>query len=194
MSTRSKTIQRIIRLTLSALMIALSTILSMLKLFQVPQGGSVTILSMVPLVIIALMYGPRWGTFTCFAHGLLQLLLGLSNLRGLDLVTLLGSVFLDYIFAFAVIGLAGITWKMKNRAAAAGIGAAIGVFLRFVCHFLSGWLLWSEVVADWSSIVYSITYNGSYMLPELIFTVIASAIIWPIVGVFGKKTAEGKAE
>lgn len=194
MSTKSKASQRTIRLTLSALMIALSTILSVLKLFQVPQGGSVTILSMVPLVIIAQMYGVRWGTFTCFAHGLLQLLLGLSNLRGLDLTTLLGSVFLDYIFAFTVIGLAGLTCKMKNRAAAAGIGAAIGVFLRFVCHFLSGWLLWSEVIADWGSIAFSLTYNGSYMLPELVFTVIASAIIWPVVGALGKKTAAGSAE
>lgn len=169
------------RLTFSALMIALSTVLSMLKLFQVPQGGSVTVLSMVPLVMVALLYGTRWGVFTCFAHGLLQLLLGLGNLRGLSLATLVGSVMLDYVLAFTVIGLAGVACRIKNRAVGAAVGSIIGVTLRFVCHFLSGWLLWSEVIADWGSIVYSLTYNGSYMLPEIVFTAIVSAIIWPVL-------------
>ncbi len=173
--------QQIQRLTFSAMMIALSTVLSMIKIFQVPQGGSVTLLSMVPLVLIAQYYGTSWGLFTCFAHGLLQLLLGIGNLRGLNALTLLGSVFLDYILAFTLIGLAGVTSELKNRALGAGIGAAIGVFLRFVCHSLSGWLLWSEVTASWGAVLYTLTYNGSYMLPELVFTVIASAVICPVV-------------
>jgi len=175
------TTSKLHRLTFSALMIALSTILSMLKLFQVPQGGSVTILSMVPLVLVALIYGTRWGIFTCFAHGMLQLLLGLGNLRGLSLTTLIGCVLLDYLLAFTVIGLSGLAGKIKNKAAAGAVGAIIGVALRFVCHFLSGWLLWSEVIADWASIAYSLTYNGSYMLPEIIFTAIASALILPVI-------------
>ncbi len=169
------------RLTFSALMIALSTILSMLKLFEVPQGGSVTILSMLPLVLVAQLYGTRWGLFTCFAHGMLQLLLGLGDLRGLSVITLVGAIFLDYLLAFTVIGFSGITRNIRNRAFAAGIGAVIGVFLRFVCHFLSGWLLWSEVIADWGAVTFSLTYNGSYMVPEIIFTAIASAIVFPIV-------------
>ena len=176
-----KASEKTLRLTLSALFIALSTVLSMVKMFQVPQGGSVTLLSMVPLIMTAQLYGPKWGTFACFSHGMLQLLLGLGNLRGLDAVTLLGSVFLDYIIAFTVIGLSGLTYKMKNKAAAAATGAAIGVFLRFICHFLSGWLLWSEVTASWGAVTYSLLYNGSYMLPELIFTAIASALICPAV-------------
>ena len=128
---------RTFRLVLSALMVAISIVLSIFS-FELPFGGSITIFSMVPLVLIAQMYGVGWGMLTCAVYGLVQMVLGLKNFGYVSGIPAYVVVFLfDYVLAFAVIGLAGLTRKIRNRPVAAGLGALIGCVARFVCHFVS---------------------------------------------------------
>ena len=170
--------ERIIKLTTTALMLALALILSFIKVYEMPQGGSITAVSMMPIILIAYLYGTKWGIFTGFAYSLLQLITDFSSLRGLSIGTFVAAIFLDYIIAFSVLGLAGMFKdKFKNKALEITLGTIIAVTLRFFAHFLSGFLLWSAYAEDMNPILYSLVYNGSYMLPELIITTIFSSII-----------------
>ena len=109
--------ERIIKLTTTALMLALALILSFIKVYEMPQGGSITAVSMMPIILIAYLYGTKWGIFTGFAYSLLQLITDFSSLRGLSIGTFVAAIFLDYIIAFSVLGLAGMFKdKFKNKA------------------------------------------------------------------------------
>lgn len=170
------------KLTETALLIAMATVLSLIQ-FPGPwvNGGSITLCSMLPICIIGYRYGVRWGILGGFVHGLLQLLLGVNALKGISLETLVLSVILDYLLAFAVLGLSGLFRNtIKNPSVAFMAGSAIGIFLRFVCHFISGAFVWDTILADtglnWAGILYSLSYNGSYMGPELVITLAAGVI------------------
>ena len=170
------------KLTETALLIAMATVLSLIQ-FPGPwvNGGSITLCSMLPSCIIGYRYGVRWGLLSGFVHGLLQLLLGMNALKGVSLETLVLSVILDYLLAFAVLGFSGLFRnKIKNSSVAFAAGSAIGIFLRFVCHFISGAFVWDTILGDtglnWAGILYSLSYNGSYMGPELIITLVAGVI------------------
>ncbi len=183
------------KLVFSALMVAFSVVLSFFKI-EFLYGGSITIFSMVPLVLVAQMYGVPWGLLTGMVYGLIQMVMGLKNfsyVTGLEAYAMV--FFFDYIIAFGVLGFSGITRKIKNRAVAASLGAVIGCFLRFVCHFFSGITVWKAMAwdeapsfitprlleADLVPYTYSFFYNGGYMFPELILTAIGSAILCTIV-------------
>lgn len=160
----------------------MATVLSLIQ-FPGPwvNGGSITLCSMLPICIIGYRYGVRWGLLSGFVHGLLQLLLGMNALKGVSLETLVLSVILDYLLAFAVLGFSGLFRnKIKNSSVAFAAGSAIGIFLRFVCHFISGAFVWDTILGDtglnWAGILYSLNYNGSYMGPELIITLVAGVI------------------
>lgn len=170
------------KLTETALLIAMATVLSLIQ-FPGPwvNGGSITLCSMLPICIIGYRYGVRWGILGGFVHGLLQLLLGVNALKGISLDTLVLSVILDYLLAFAVLGLSGLFRNtIKNPSVAFMAGSAIGIFLRFVCHFISGAFVWvsilNETGLNWAGILYSLEYNGSYMGPELVITLVAGAV------------------
>lgn len=167
------------KLTETALLIAMATVLSLIQ-FPGPwvNGGSITLCSMLPICIIGYRYGVRWGILGGFVHGLLQLLLGVNGLKGISLETLVLSVILDYLLAFAVLGFSGLFRnKIKNASLAFAAGSTVGIVLRFVCHFISGAFVWDTILADtglnWAGILYSLSYNGSYMGPELIITLAA---------------------
>ena len=183
------------KLVFSALMVALSVVLSMFKI-EFLYGGSITIFSMVPLVLVAQMYGVPWGILTGVVYGLIQMVMGLKNfsyVTGIEAYAMV-AVF-DYIVAFGVIGFAGVTRKIRNRAVAASLGAVIACILRFFCHFFSGITVWKAL--EWNDApafisermlqpdlvpyTYSLMYNGGYMFPELILTAIGSAILCTIV-------------
>lgn len=175
-----KPINKTRRLTESAVMIALATVLSMVQVYSLPNGGSITACSMVPLVLIAMRYDLKWSLFVGFVHSVLQLFLGLGAVRGLTLGTTVAVVLLDYTFAFTVLGLSGVFKnRIKNQAIAAAAGGALGCLLRFACHFLSGWLIWAVLWPPEGMLpaVYSLTYNGSYMLPEAVITAVVSALL-----------------
>lgn len=162
-----------------AMLIALATILSYVKLYDLPQGGSIT-LEMLPLVIMAYRNGTKWGCLTGFVHGLLQMIIGFSNvLYCATLLSQIGCILLDYVLAFTALGLAGIfIGKINNRIAAVTVGAVFAGFLRFVCSFLSGWLLWGSYAPEGTGpVVYSLVYNGSYMIPNIIIMAVIVAIL-----------------
>lgn len=196
------------KMVFSALMVALSTVLSIFAL-ELPFGGSITIFSMVPLIFLSQMYGVGWGFAACTVYGLVQMSMGLDNFGYVSGIVAYIVVFLfDYVLAFCVIGLSGVTRRMKNKAVAAGLGAFIGCFARFICHFISGCTVWGEYSAGWESpawmpgglvspellpYTYSFTYNCIYMIPETILTVIGSTIICAaLFKVFNPQPAEQK--
>ena len=162
-----------------ALMIALSTVLSMLTLFKMPQGGSITCASLVPLVIVSYRHGTKWGVGTAFAHSLLQMMLGFEAPPAKTFLAFLGVVMLDYVLAFTVLGLASFFGRpFKKRAVSVAVGSAAVCLLRYLCSFLSGILLWGEYApADMPVWLYSLTYNGSYMIPETIITAVVTVIL-----------------
>ncbi len=170
----------ILRLTESAVMIALAAVLSCIKFVEMPMGGSITAFSMVPIIIIAYRYGAKWGTFTGVVYGLLQMLLGMQNLKyGASVLSVLVIILFDYVIAFGVLGVAGCFRKyFTKQSTALAVGGAVASALRFACHFISGWVVWGvwapEGMPAWR---YSIEYNGYYMLPEAIITVIGLVLI-----------------
>ena len=173
------------KIAFTAIMIALGTVLSMVKVWEMPFGGSITLLSMLPVVAVSVTYGVGWGLGAGFLSSLVQLALGLPKLMswGLTPEIFVGAVFLDYIVAFTVIGLAGVFRKKGN--AGICLGTALAVALRFVSHFLSGFILWTNLdkfIAfgkSWINhpVLYSFCYNGAYMLPELIITVLSVVLL-----------------
>lgn len=151
-------------------MIALSQILSYITFFQMPQGGKVTPGSMVPIILFALIWGGKPGIIASVAYGILQFLLGGAfSLHPL-------SILLDYIVGFGVLGVAGFFSKDYKGAIA---GTIIAVCLRFISSFLSGWLVFGSYApageAPW---LYSLVYNATYMVPELIITTVVIALIY----------------
>jgi thiamine transporter len=87
------------------------------------------------------------------------------------LIAVLTIALFDYVVAYGVLGLSGVFMKViKNKAVAALLGVILCCFLRFVCHFITGVTVWREIVSTWGAIWYSITYNASYMVPEIITT------------------------
>ena len=162
-------------ITECALLIAIGTILAQIKLFRLPYGGSVTAFSMLPFFVISYRHGTKWGLLAGFANAMLQIALGgLYPPPAGTVGALIASVMLDYVLAYMVLGLADLfaaPFKSSHENFAYVFGAAVCCFLRFLCAFLSGWLIWSEVGADTlGAVSYSIGYNGSYLLPESILT------------------------
>lgn len=191
-TTRSK---RTRDLVLAGVLIALGTVLSFIKIFDLPYGGSITLCSMLPVMLFAYVCGTKWGLAAGFTFSVLQLLFGLNALKGVSGATLAGSIFLDYLLAFTVLGLAGIFRnKIKNNALAFLLGALVSGLLRYFCSFLSGWILWSEyadinfspMLAGMSgnqlAFFYSLLYNGSYMIPEILITCLVAFLLMQFAG------------
>lgn len=169
------------RLTETGVMIALATALSYISFGNLPMGGSVTLFSQVPIIIIGYRYGFRWGAFTGVIHGILQMLLqGLGNFAYVKgFVAYLILISADYIIAFMVLGIGGAMFKklIKNQPLALGMGAAVASVLRYICHVISGATIWKEYAGDQSVLAYSLTYNATYMVPELIVSVIGVVLL-----------------
>ena len=178
-----KSISKVQKLTESAILLAAATALSFVQ-FPGPwvNGGSITLCSMLPVCIIGYRYGVKWGVLSGVVYGILQLFVGMNVLRGVSLATVLLSVVFDYLLAFGVLGLSGMFRnRIKNPSVAFVAGASVGIFLRFVCHFISGVFVWDTILAEtglnWAGILHSLSYNGSYMGPELVITCIAGAAV-----------------
>jgi len=195
------------RLVTTAMLIAIGTVLSIFQPFQLPFGGGITIASMLPVVIIAYCYGTRWGLFSAFIFSLMQLLLGLKTvsaffLPGESQMVLYKAVLiclLDYILAYTVLGFGGIFKKrVKSGICALTLGAIFAPFLRYIVHIISGaiffgsWAEWfftqdgfyaigKTIMETFSgnglALIYSIFYNGTYMLPEIIITALLAPLV-----------------
>ena len=156
------------QLALSAMAMALAVVTSMIKLFELPMGGSVTLCSMLFVVLIGYWFGPRAGLMTAIAYGFLQLILEPYIIHPMQMMV-------DYIFAFGALGLSGIFTDKKHGLL---LGYWVAVFGRFVFAFLSGMIFFGSAAADYnmSIPVYSAVYNGSYLLAEGIITTIVICI------------------
>lgn len=172
---------KIYSLTLSAVFIALASVLSFIKVYKMPMGGSVTLFSMLPIVMLSFMLGVKKGLVAAFCYSLLQLLFGITMDGlfgwGLTPAALIGTIFLDYIIPFTALGLSAVFGK--NNIFKMICGITLALFIRFVCHFLSGVIIFG-VFASGDSWIYSLTYNGSYMLPELVITLIGAVLLFSV--------------
>ena len=167
--------EQIRMLTESGVMVALAFILNFIKVIDMPFGGSVTAFSMVPVIIIAYRYAKNlsWDLLTAFLFGALQLLTGLDALRkSVSWQALIAVIFLDYIIAFTVLGLAGIFKKrFKTQWGGLMAGAGLACLLRYLCHVISGCTVWAGVSIPTSDgLWYSLLYNAAYMIPETLLT------------------------
>ena len=170
------------RLAETALMLAVATVLSMIK-FDMPMGGGVTVCSMLPLILISFRYGWKWGVFSSFVYSVLQLLFGLDNVQyASSAVMAAGIVLFDYIIAYTVIGLASLLClKPVNTLKAVISGIVVTFFLRFLCHFITGVWIWDALWPNelgMTSVVYSAAYNGWYMAAEIVMTIIVASLLY----------------
>lgn len=169
------------KLVEAALMIAIATVLSLFKI-DLPFGGGVTIVSMLPLVIHSHRYGVKWGVFTTFVYSIFQLLLGMDNVSyASNIIGAVVIILFDYIIAYTVIGLASLFGKDSKGIV---LGILFAFFLRFLCHYITGVFIWGgwmpetfmnlPMTSPW---IYSLLYNGWYMLVETILTILVALLL-----------------
>lgn len=181
----------------SAIMIALATVLSMIKVYKAPYGGSVTLLSMAPIIVLAMRRGTKAGLAAGFVHALIQLLLGISDVMWVPTAGGIAlCILFDYILAFTALGLGGVFRKVRftgndtaNLIIASVLGALLATGLRFLCHIVSGAVIWYALDLEWyaddpghivhryGAWMFSLLYNGAYMLPEMIETCIGVPLL-----------------
>ncbi|WP_127836582.1 energy-coupled thiamine transporter ThiT [Clostridium prolinivorans] len=149
--------------------LALGTVLKMIKFYQMPNGGSVSLGSMVPIFLIALFYGPEIGILTGLLFGILDFLLGPYIMHPIQ-------VLFDYPLAFSALGIAGY-FKDKNKIQTI-LGVILALFIRFLFHFISGIIFYgSYAEPGQSAAAYSFWYNLSYIGPEGILCIIVLAFL-----------------
>lgn len=160
-----KTVWNTKMMAMGAVCIALSSVLSMIKIWKMPQGGSITAASMLPLMLFSYVYGMGPGCLVGALYGVLQFIIEPYFLS-------VPQMLLDYPIAFGMMGLAGLFSKMDDENLGLTVGVVLASVGRFVAAVLSGVIFFAEYAGDQNPWVYSIVYNGSYMLPECIICVI----------------------
>ena len=198
----SKTNENTVRLTVCAIMIAMSTVLSFIKISHLPFGGSVTLFSFVPILFIGYAYGAKWGTGTGLVSGILQMVFGISASTagaGFKWWQVCLCALLDYIVAYSVLGLSGVFKnKIKNPQISFALGSVVACLLKYIAHFFSGFTLfngWADyffkngagasvadtIYAHFSGnafvAIYSAMYNGLFSIPELITSTVMVVIL-----------------
>ena len=174
MKTKKKALPQIStakKLTESALLIALASVLGIYAVYKLPNGGSVTVGSMIPIMLVSLKYPFRWSATVAFAYSLIQMISGFYAPPVETMGYYLLMVLLDYVVAFGVLCLVGPFYRsfshnlpIRLRLTAA---AVLCFILRFLCHFLSGVIIWGAYAPpDQPVWLYSLVYNGSFMLGE----------------------------
>ena len=154
-------------LTEAALAIALAFVLGLIKVFQMPMGGSVS-LEMIPLILLALRQGPLVGMVAGAAYGLLDLAIEPFIVHPVQVI-------LDYPLAFGALGLAGF---FQPTARGAIVGTVVAVLARFICHFISGVVYFASYAPEgWNVYIYSAAYNAAYLIPSLIVAVVVVLVL-----------------
>ena len=200
------------KLTESAMLIAMAIVLELAsKMFipEMPFGGQITLCSMLPVVLISYRHGVKWGLVSGFCYSLLEMALGARTVtaafqpgyfgEGTMLVNALLMCALDYVAAFTVLGLGGIFRnRIQSRSLSLCLGAVVALFARYLCHILSGYILFAGY-AEWFftqdgfpawgaqlvnslspevlGITYSVVYNGMYMVPEIVITAVVALLL-----------------
>ena len=200
------------RLTESAMLLSVAIVLELVsKMFipELPFGGQVTLVSMLPVVLISYRHGVRWGLVSGAAYAMIEMAIGAKTVtaafqpgyfgEGTLILNAFVMCLLDYLVAFTVLGLGGLFRdRIENRGRALCCGVLVALGCRYVAHVCSGYILfagWAEwfftqegfpawgaalvgsLSPDALGWVYSIVYNGMYMIPELILTVLAAVLV-----------------
>lgn len=163
-----------------ALLIAIGTVLSFIPIGpELPLGGKITPLSMLPVCLAGLRHGPKWGFGTAFVYSVLQMLISVAEVVswGLTPVSLIACLLLDYILAYTVLGIAGLFSGSKTVGLCLGVICSIAA--RFVCHLITGAVIFDIWLPEgWNNAwFYSLCYNGGYLLPEMILTTVAVIVL-----------------
>lgn len=200
------------RLTESAMLLAVAIVLELISKSIIPEmpfGGQITLVSMLPVVLISYRYGVKWGLVSGVCYAFTEMALGAKTVSaafqpgyfgdGVLIAKALLMCLLDYVLAYTALGLGGVFRnKIKNPGLALMCGSLVALSARYLAHILSGYILfsgWAEwfftqdgfpawgarlveslspTMLGW---VYSIVYNGMYMIPEIIITAIVSVLI-----------------
>jgi thiamine transporter len=150
-------------LSVTAMMVALSMVLSMITIFKMPQGGSVTLFSILPIVACAYLLGPRDGIIAGICVGLINLMIGPYVIHPVQLL-------LDYPIAFGALGIGGVLRNRKNGLTLAYI---VGVFCRYICAVMSGIIFFGEYAPEnFNAVTWSLWYNLTYLSVEAVITII----------------------
>ncbi|MDE7365343.1 MAG: energy-coupled thiamine transporter ThiT [Ruminococcus sp.] len=171
-----------------AVCIAMAVVLSMIQIYKLPWGGSVTLFSMLPISMYSIKHGLKKGLGVAFIFAVYQLASGIAMdgliAWGLTPLMLVSCILLDYIIAYTSIGLSGIFRKFGVFGWISGIIIALGI--RFICHFTSGVVvfhssgkLWEGFATD-NEFIYSFLYNGAYIFPEIVLTSIGAFLIFRV--------------
>lgn len=151
------------QLVYCSIAIALAIVTSFVKFASLPFGGSITLFSMFFICLIGYLYGPKTGIMTGVAYGILQLITGPYIYAPIQ-------VLLDYPLAFGALGLSGIFWKSRHGLLK---GCIVGMAGRYIFHVISGYVFFAEYTPEGlNPVVYAVGYNATYILPEMIATVI----------------------
>lgn len=176
-------------LTECAVLVALATALSFVKVYQAPLGGSVTLLSTLPIMYISIRHGLVAGLGSGFVYSLIQLWQGSGNLAYIPTAAgVVGCILLDYVLPFTLLGVAGVFCDKGENVSLPRVicGTVVAIALRFLCHFGAGAVVWYEItkVGQWNDYVqtvgmwvYSFVYNISYVGPDGAMAIIASAAL-----------------
>lgn len=171
------------QLSFSAVAMTLAVITSIFTVYELPFGGSITLFRMFFICFIGYLYGTKVGIITGVAYGILDFILKPYA------ITLVQPL-LDYPIAFGCLGLAGVFTKSKY-----GIikGYLLGVAGRYICHVLTGVIYFHEYAGGKNVLVYSLTYNASYIVPEAVLTLLILMIptVRHAFGVVKKMALEG---
>ena len=200
------------RLTESAMLISVAIVLELVSKMIIPEmpfGGQITMVSMLPVVLISYRHGVRWGLTAGFAYALIEMAIGTKTVAAAFQPgyfgdgTMIGNALLmclmDYVLAYTALGLGGcFRGKLKSSGAALMCGSLVALGARYLAHIFSGYILFSgwaewfftqEGFPGWganlvSSLsptllgwVYSIVYNGMYMIPEMVLTAAAALLV-----------------
>ena len=158
----------------AAVCIAMSFALSYIKMWEMPQGGSITLASLLPLMIFSYMFGVKKGVFAGMIYGILQAIQDPWLIHPAQFL-------LDYPVAFAAIGLAGMFRSVKafetKPQIAFALGGVVASLLRFLCHILSGVFAFSEYAGDQNPWIYSMGYN-SFVFIDIAIVIVVGVIVF----------------
>ena len=209
------------KITESAMLLAVAIVLELISKMLIPEmpfGGQITLVSMLPVVLISYRHGVKWGLVAGLTYAFLEMALGAKTVAaafqpgyfgdGVMLVNALVMCALDYLVAFTVLGIGGcFRNKIQKPGMALALGSLVALLARYAAHIASGYILfagWAEwfftqdgfpawgaaLVASLSpealGFTYSVVYNGFYMIPEIVLTVVASMLLARIPAIVKK--------
>lgn len=164
-----------------AILLALSIVLSFIKIYRMPLGGGITLVSMLPVLCAGVRRGIKWGLGTSLLLAAFQLVQSIASgnvfpyCQTAAIVVL--CVLFDYLLPFGALGLSGIAHSgtgKPHRQKILLVFAAL-IFFRFVCHFITGVFIWGQWAPEgMGKFIYSLVYNAQYMFPELVLTLLAT--------------------